>query len=180
MCFAAAKKIREEHEKEYKQLTDAKYASEGATPLETEHHISDNNDIALISSDFSTYGACDNKAFEGDDKYILNETHDTKLTVNQQEGDRDSNQTMHDHHSSEEDKPDRSVNRQTETIGLKYFLPTLILLLRSPTFVFLCLAYACSFMVITSYAVFMAKTVQFQYNQTAPMAAIMAGKWCGL
>ena len=149
---------------------------ETPTPGVKEHKDTENHEMTLISSDISKYGACDNKAFEEDDKYIPNVTQDTEYTLSRQKGDSELTHKLHDQHNSEEDKSDKSVDKQTKTIGLKDFFPTLLLLLKSPTFVFLCLAYACSFMVITSYAVFMAKTVQFQYNQTAPMAAMMAGK----
>ena len=80
-----------------------------------------------------------------------------------------------------EEKTDIVANNSnvTDTAGskgLKHLFVTLIQILKSPTFVFLCLAYACSFMVITACAVFFAKTVQFQYNQTPAMSAILAGK----
>ena len=126
--------------------------------------------MAPISSDISTYGSCDNDAFEGDDKYDPNETQDDNYSEKRVEHDMDQTQL-----SAEENELDTPSDRQTKRVGFKDFFPTLFLLFKSPTFVFLCLAYSCSFMVITSYAVFMAKTVQFQYNQTAPMAAMMAG-----
>lgn len=66
--------------------------------------------------------------------------------------------------------------KDVKKISYKNFFPTLFVLLKSPTFVFLCLAYSCSFMGITSFAIFMAKTIQFQYNQIPSMAAILAGK----
>ena len=70
-----------------------------------------------------------------------------------------------------------NVADTAESKGVKHLFVTLIHILKSPTFVFLCLAYACSFMVLTACAVFFAKTVQFQYNQTPAMSAILAGKY---
>ena len=129
-----------------------------------------------MSSDPSSYGACDNKAIEENENQILNETKDTKYNVDLKKDDTETKTITQDQRNSKQDKRDTIADRETKKIGFKNFFPTLLLLLKSPTFVLLCLAYTCSFMVITSLAVFMAKTVQFQYNQTPPMAAIMAGK----
>ena len=59
---------------------------------------------------------------------------------------------------------------------LKVFVPKLIEILKSPTFVFLCFAVSFTYMLMTSVSVFLPKLIQNQYNHTATMAGILSGK----
>ena len=60
---------------------------------------------------------------------------------------------------------------------LKVFVPKLIEILKSPTFVFLCFAVSFTYMLMTSVSVFLPKLIQNQYNHTATMAGILSGKF---
>ena len=60
---------------------------------------------------------------------------------------------------------------------LKVFVPKLIEILKSPTFVFLCFAVSFTYMLMTSVSVFLPKLIQNQYNHTATMAGILSGKY---
>ena len=60
--------------------------------------------------------------------------------------------------------------------NLKVFLPKFIRIVRSPVYVFLCLAVTFTFMVISSMAVFVPKVIQNQYSHTAAVAGILSGK----
>ena len=62
---------------------------------------------------------------------------------------------------------------------LKVFVPKLIEILKSPTFVFLCFAVSFTYMLMTSVSVFLPKLIQNQYNHTATMAGILSGKFIG-
>ena len=98
--------------------------------------------MSLIPSDPASSGACDNKAFEETEKKILNEIEDTnKYNIDHKKGDKETKTITHDQHNSKVDKLDKKPDRQTKKIGFKNFFPTLLLLLKSPTLVFLCLAY---------------------------------------
>ena len=60
--------------------------------------------------------------------------------------------------------------------NLKIFLPKFIRIVRSPVYVFLCLAVTFTFMVISSMAVFVPKIIQNQYSHSAAVAGILSGK----
>ena len=60
--------------------------------------------------------------------------------------------------------------------NLKVFLPKFIRIVKSPLYVFLCLAVKFTFMVISSMAVFVPKIIQNQYSHTAAVAGILSGK----
>ena len=172
--MTAAKKIREEHAKEYKDLTDQPDV-DGMKP-EPDPFIADTHEMSLMSPDITSYGAVHNTAFETADEHIVNgDAHMLDNGVDMKsDGEKEENAKKLQVQSHKEDSDKSNIKKK---IGFKNFFPTLIHLLKSPTFLFLCLAYTCSFMVITSFAVFMAKTVQFQYNQTPTMSAILAGRW---
>ena len=60
--------------------------------------------------------------------------------------------------------------------NLKTFLPKFIRIVKSPVYVFLCLAVTFTFMVISSMAVFVPKIIQNQYSHSAAVAGILSGK----
>ena len=162
--FSDTKNIRDAHEKEFKYLTGQKDVDK-TDPKLAGHFVADTQELSLISNETTSYGTCDEKT-SVDSKDGPTKSNNDTGTINKDSDDISRHQ-MSD---------SGSVTDTSNKIGFRDFFPTLLQLLRSPTFIFLCLAYTCSFMVITSFAVFMAKTVQFQYNQTPAMSAILAGK----
>ena len=70
----------------------------------------------------------------------------------------------------------KNENNNDNKPNLKTFLPKFIRIIRSPVYVFLCLAVTFTFMVISSMAVFVPKVIQNQYSHTAAVAGILSGK----
>ena len=80
-------------------------------------------------------------------------------------------------HSSDDSK-NIQTNWKNNDNGpnLKVFLPKFMRIVKSPVYVFLCLAVTFTFMVISSMAVFVPKIIQNQYSHTAAVAGILSGK----
>ena len=70
----------------------------------------------------------------------------------------------------------KNENNNDNKPNLKTFLPKFIRIIKSPVYVFLCLAVTFTFMVISSMAVFVPKVIQNQYSHTAAVAGILSGK----
>lgn len=167
----SAKKIREDHEKEYKDIKNQTVDEPAAECIAAETH-----EIAQVTNESTSHNANANKAVVDKDGKVLANGQDACVHASYEENYLSKmDKTTDKQKTSTGHKINKTDCKDVKKISYKNFFPTLFVLLKSPTFVFLCLAYSCSFMGITSFAIFMAKTIQFQYNQIPSMAAILAG-----
>ena len=205
--FTAARKLRETrqikaledahlHQDEKTQYqvtglasrTDNSTVGAGASTIES--------DDKIISGSLSNYeeGILTNEdMFKTDIEYDSNEQNNKGLILNDIDKDYEMNRNgiinpgyMNERVESYKRMESKGVgsrnvitnkNDDESRPHLKVFVPKLIEILKSPTFVFLCFAVSFTYMLMTSVSVFLPKLIQNQYNHTATMAGILSGKF---